>query len=239
MDGWITISRCSFCDSSKLMPYKAVYSAPYLQIEFCNGAFPVLTPSTYIVCNDCGLVMQSPRMTDERIRYYYSSGTYRGSLGMTVEAMDADEKKRSDEVAAWLLSRGVTPKSHLDVGSSRGYLLENMGAAIAHGLDEMNYSTAHMITRDAQAQVYDLVTSVHCLEHTTDPLKELQYYKSMSSDKVYIEVPGEKCTGGPLRFAHLYYFPPETLFSMIERCGLRILEMDTKVNTKVLCSVLD
>jgi hypothetical protein len=233
VEDWIEVKQCHFCGNEVLLPYKTVNTAPYLQINFCHGSFPVMTPSVFIKCTDCGLVMQSPRMSSERIDYYYSSGVYRDTLGIPVEAMDADEKRRASETAQWL---NIKPASHVDIGASRGYLLHEIGADVAHGIDTNENYGAEITSRNTQYR-YELVTSVHCLEHTTNPLKELHWYKSLSTDKIYIEVPGENCKGGPLRFAHLFYFPPAVLVDMVESIGLKIIRTETEPNTRILCTI--
>lgn len=236
MDGWIEIKDCPYC-RDELTPYKTAISAPAMLVSFCNGSLPMLASVMYCRCKTCGLVVQSPRMTDERIEYYYSSGTYRATLGINAEAMDADEERRAVSVAHWLKLQGVYPDSHLDIGASRGYLLQNMGARVRHGFDNNpSYSDIMQIyNRREDLHFYDLVSSVHCLEHVTDPVSELQWYKSLASDLLYVEVPGENAMGGALRFAHLFYFPPQLLRDMLESIGMKILNMETEPNTRILC----
>jgi len=173
-------------------------------------------------------------MTDERISLYYSSGLYRGSLGITVEGMDADELARAKDVAGWLKSRGVEPKNHVDLGASRGYLLKEIAAPVQYGYDKnKEYFNGDMPPMTGA----ELVTSIHVLEHVTDPMEELYLYRALSTDKVLIEVPGINCQGGPFRFAHLHYYPPELLVRMMEAAGLTILNMDTEPNTRILAKV--
>lgn len=233
MEGWIEIKECPYCQN-ELTFYDAVDTAPTFGVEFCNGYLPVVTPSSFSQCVGCGLVMQSPRMTDERIDYYYSSGLYRQTLGLSTEYMDADETRRAKEVASWL---NIHPDSHLDIGASRGDLLMLIDAKIKHGFDSNpSYSnTMQVFSNKEHLQTYDLVTSVHCLEHVTDPISELAWYKSLTKDLLYIEVPGKNCKGGALRFAHLFYFPPQLLKEMLESIGLTVLQMETEPNTRILC----
>ena len=234
MDGWIEVRKCPACGFDKLVNYKVVTSAPALVIDFCGGGLPVVTSTNYIQCVVCDLVIQSPRMSDERIAQYYASGLYRDTLGISVEYMDDDERRRSSDVACWLDLNKIKPISHLDIGASRGYLLQNVNAEIQYGLDinkEYGGSTS------GDVGTYELVTAIHVLEHVTDPMKELQLYKSLSSDKVVIEVPGKNCKGGPLRFAHTFYYPPETLANMIQAAGMLVLGMADEVNTRVLAQI--
>jgi hypothetical protein len=134
------------------------------------------------------------------------------------------------------------PNRHLDIGCSRGYLLMRLDANIKHGYDSNpSYSRGlhyWVFDNKADLQTYDLVTSVHCLEHAIDPRQELEWYASLTTDKLLVEVPGEHCKGGPLRFAHLYYFPPKLLESMITDLGFHIVAMETEPNTRILAAKL-
>ena len=196
-----------------------------------------MTSSTFVICPDCGLVAQSPRMSDERITQYYSSGLYRQTLGMTTEAMDADEKRRGLDVAVWLDKRGIMPNSHADIGASRGYLLQEIGADIQSGYDVNPGYSGHENTWSIGDSTFDLVTSIHVLEHTTDPQTDLYWYSSLSTKYVLIEIPGINAKGGALRFAHLWYFPPKVLADMMERAGIAVIEIEENSNTRILGKV--
>ena len=242
MTNWITPTNCYYCNTP-LIPHRTIISAPALTVEFCGGDLPVLTSSTFVICPACGLVAQSPRMNDKRIAQYYSSGLYRQTLGMTTEAMDADELRRAIDVAVWLDKRGIVPLSHADIGSSREFLLWEVGADIKSGYDinpkyadrkDENKGVGFDLVTPILA---DLVTSIHVLEHTTDPLKELNWYKSLSTKYVLIEVPGLQAQGGALRFAHLWYFPPKVLADMMVKCGMEIVEIDESSNTRILAQI--
>jgi hypothetical protein len=233
MDGWIELYNCPHC-RGLTKPYKKTFSAPYLQADFCGGILPLATPVGYVECILCGLVIQSPRMTDERIAEYYTSGAYRATLGMSEEAMDFDERRRAQNVCAWL---DMKPESHADIGASRGFLLDLIGAPVQKGYDiNPKYARAREVSDDrADLIQYELVTAVHVLEHVTDPLADLEWYKSLTAHLLYIEVPGLKAAGGPLRFAHLYYFPPSWLVARVEEVGLKIIRTETDPNTRILC----
>ena len=235
MPDWITSTTCYHCNTP-LQPYRTVISAPALTVKFCSGDLPVLTSSTFVICPTCGLVAQSPRMSDERIEQYYSSGLYRETLGLSTEAMDADEKRRALDVAVWLDKRGITPSSHADIGASRGYLLNEVGAEIQAAYD-LNPRYSQIDADNIKDNHFELVTSIHVLEHTIDPMRELEWYKSLSTEYVLIEVPGINATGGALRFAHLWYFPPKVLIEMMVRVGLRVLEIDESSNTRILAEI--
>jgi len=176
-------------------------------------------------------------MSDDRIAQYYSSGLYRETLGLSTEAMNADEKRRALDVAVWLDKRGILPNSHADIGASRGYLLDEVGAGVRGGCDANPVYAGGNEIWSIGDKTFELLTSIHVLEHTTDPLKELNWYKSLSTQYVLIEVPGINATGGALRFAHLWYFPPKVLIEMMVRAGIAVVEVDESSNTRILGKV--
>lgn len=238
-NGWISIEACPNCGADNLAPYQHVQTAPFLTVSVFGGSLNVATITQYVICQDCRLVTQSPRVTNERLMEYYASGFYRNTLGITVDSMDADELQRSTEIAEWLKEKGCSPNSHLDIGCSRGYLLELVDAGLKQGFDyNPEYSRSVTVINDKSTlSQYDLVTAIHVLEHSTDPLADLYWYKSLSTDRVLIEVPGENCKGGPLRFAHLFYFPTDTLIAMVESVGMKVIEAEREPHTRILAHV--
>jgi hypothetical protein len=176
-----------------------------------------------------------PRLSDEWYNWFYSSGTYRQTLGISQEEMDRDEEFRAHEIVSWLGEKNISIKNHYDIGSSRGFLL-----AYSHNLfdceingNELNTSYS-WVTPSKPDGTPDLVSAIHVLEHVTDPIKELTTWASMTSKYLLIEVPGLRTVGGPLRFAHLYYFPPELLKAKIIELGFDIVAMETEPNTRIL-----
>jgi len=141
------------------------------------------------------------------------------------------------DVAVWLDKRGIWPFSHADIGASRGYLLREVGAEI-RGSDDMNKKYGKFDFGGVEDRQFELVTSIHVLEHTTDPMCELMRYSMLSYDYVLIEVPGLQAQGGALRFAHLWYFPPKVLIEMIVRAGIAVIEVEESLNTRILGKVV-
>lgn len=236
--GWEVIEKCQNCGGN-VKYYGQVQTAPYLSVDFCGGDLPVCTITSYIMCDDCFLIMQSPRMTPERISEYYSSGLYRQTLGISVSSMDADEKRRSEGVARWLADKNVRPQSHLDIGCSRGYLLALVGAMSKHGFDENpGYSETIRATSDKKSLgKYELVTAIHVLEHALNPKDEIEWYVSLCSDKLLVEIPGEKSKGGPLRFSHLSFMSPYLLSEMVENAGMDVVCVESNPHTRLLAQV--
>jgi hypothetical protein len=234
---WVNINRCPYC-GSQVSDYRAAYSHPVFNAEFCGGTVPVQTLARFVRCDSCGLIIQSPRMSDERIGLYYSSGLYREASGRNLMQLDAGEERRAERVKAWVCAvPSFTPdlKSHLDIGCSRGSFLKAMRAHTQHGFDANSGYARDVQAFDSREKLkrYELVSSIHVLEHVTDPQAELKWYKSLSTRWVLIEVPG---VSSALLFPHLFYFPVPVLMGMIEKAGLKIVAMTDVPPITVLCN---
>lgn len=236
--GWIETHECPHCQSRDIRPYQTMGLPPVFEVDFCNGKIPVQTVVKFVQCGQCQLIIQSPRMSDERLDFYYSSGLYRTNLGVTTAEMDRGEILRSNYAFEWLLPRQVLPVStHLDIGCSRGSFLKRVGAREKYGYD-LNHDYAvekiTVIRNKPELKTYELVTSLHVLEHVVNPQAELRWYKSLSSKWVMIEVP--RLDGG-LRFPHLFYFPSPVLVAMFERAGMEVIDTAEYPNTRVLAKI--
>jgi hypothetical protein len=231
---------CPVCGSSNIKPNHAnILSAPYMQTELNGEIIYMATASKYSRCNMCGLVIQDNMKSQEWYDWFYSSGTYRKTLGLTDEEMNLDERARASELVDFLSSNNVQIHSHKDYGSSRGYFLnkthERFKCQITGDEPLSDYG---LMTYDDMPDKPDLVSAIHVLEHVVNPVAKLQSMAKETLRYLLVEVPGEHCIGGALRFAHLHYFPPDTLRAMIETCGLKVVAMDTEPNTRILAEKL-
>jgi SAM-dependent methyltransferase len=163
--------------------------------------------------------------------------------------MGGGAKKAWDERArAILQALPIAPRSVLDVGAGEGHLvraLREMGIA-AEGIETSPAGRA------AARRLYDLelgagiagaaerrfqlITFIHSLEHVADPVGALAQLASFlePAGLVFIEVPhaGSIDVWRPRRRAeildlpaHLYHFEPATLSRIVERAGLRVVDL--------------
>lgn len=233
---------CPNCNSTNTTQNGTdVISAPYMQTELNGELLYLATITTYSTCNNCGLVFQNNIKSQEWYDWFYSSGTYRKTLGLPDDRMNSDEKQRAKRVMEWLSISGIQVHSHKDYGSSRGYFLnetrEHYHCQIM-GDDPM--SDYGLMTFDDMPDRPDLVSAIHVLEHVVDPAAKLQAMAKETTRYLLIEVPGKNTLGGALRFAHLYYFPPELLMNMVINAGMKIVVMEAGDNTRILAEkVLD
>lgn len=230
---------CPWCGGNEIQhDIKRVITAPYLAVELGDTNIPMASMANYSECK-CGLVFQEHRQSDEWYEWFYSSGTYRQTLGISQEEMDADEQRRADDLVKWLsVFNKINFNHHCDVGASRGYLSTQMkhkfdcDSSVLDLNKEYSQLPEYIQTRICVST--DFISAIHVLEHVTDPIKELTTWASMTSKYLLIEVPGLNTIGGPLRFAHLYYFPPELLKAKIIELGFDIMAMETEPNTRIL-----
>jgi hypothetical protein len=235
------IHSCPICASTLLrQDQKVATSRPHFnhdtQIEFAVAAIV-----KYALCMGCGAYIQTPRMTDDDIHRYYADGLYREWMGIEQEQLDADELRRARLDASIIKDVCGIVDSHLDVGASRGYLLNEVGARAKAAVEP---NRAYIIAKVETVYTdlllmshlhgsFSLVTSIHSLEHTTDPLgtlRELSCFVRDSSHpdgagKLVVEVPSENSPGGWGRLAHTFHFPPWTMHYMAEKVGMKITHM--------------
>src|SRR5574341_263365 len=84
-------------------------------------------PVTNRICQTCGLVFQSPRMTDaERAAFYTAEyrQLYQGWEGPDAKDL-AVQSKRAESLLAFCQGRLPGARHYLDIGSSAGLLLED------------------------------------------------------------------------------------------------------------------
>lgn len=221
------LDKCPICGSDSLKVWGGIGLNPTLHTDlFGIKGIRLGVMSTYDECQACTIVFQNPCPTEQEVNHFYSSGEYRKSIGISESAQDRDEMERADRVAGWL-SCLDNPTSHLDIGFSRGHLLRAVGAERMCGLDIMTdyYPDDNNIQATPEVgERFDLVTCVHTLEHMYRPLNVLNtmYGRLNPNGWLYIEVPGEHTTGGPLRFAHLYYIRPLAMSNLVDMLPFNI-----------------
>lgn len=227
--------NCPWCGGNEINHDVAkTITSPYIVADIGGGKIPMATVSLFSECK-CGLIFQEHRQDNDWYDWFYSSGTYRKTLGISQEEMDADEKQRAFDITNWLKERNITFQYHLDIGSSRGYFLNNtkwvFGCSIGSSEPNLEYS---QLTAAPIKQHPDMVSAIHVLEHVTDPISEIKKWSDMTDKYLLIEVPGKNTIGGPLRFAHLYYFPPELIKEKMVELGFDVVSMETEPNTRIL-----
>ncbi len=202
--------------------------------------------SNYVSCQQCRILFQNPRLTEDNLHLFYSKGYYRRSLNLTAKRIKDDEKERAIRDADIIKKHVKTIRSHLDIGCGQGYLLKSINAPLMVGveIDSQRIPTSEIEIYSHIDQVpqnsFDLVTAIHVIEHLPDPKKLLKTMvkKVAKNGSLVIEVPSWKSPGGPLRFAHLFHFETDVLKLLCQEVGLKVVEVEFTPHLLLICKVV-
>lgn len=197
----------------------------------------------YYMCQDCKLVFQNPRLSDKELGIYYTSGYYRKTINRPPEGMDKAEEDRAKTNFKIIKSRIGHVKSHLDIGCGLGYFLKTVDADLQVGVesdvDYVKFKSIKVFNElgEVLPKKFDLVSSIHSLEHASKPLEYLKEMAKFVKKGCYfiIEVPSLKTRGGPLGFAHLSYFEPDVLKLMCLEVGLKPIHLEFTPHLLLVC----
>ena len=240
----ITLRSCPVCNCREIMEYHQIGLAPHVEHELMPGVtVSAAIISRYSQCRDCHVIFQNPRMSDKELDRYYGEGYYRRTINLTDKEKDADEMYRATMDAKIIKHHLGDVPSHLDIGCSRGYLLEQVGAASRVGVEsEVDYVTASGIKvysdiDEVGKKRFDLVTAIHALEHVADPLTFLKRMVAATNRNghLIIEVPTWKSPGGPLRLPHLFHFEPDVLKLLCKHVGLTVVHVEFTPHLMLIC----
>ncbi len=220
----IEVAICPLC--------RAAFSQPFDQREFRG------IPVSNRICSTCGLVFQSPRMSDEKLAQFYAEEyrkLYQGVAGPDPKDL-AVQSARADVLLVFAQQHIPAIQRHLDIGCSAGLLLERFQAkygcepvgvepgdayrlyAQEHGL-KVFPSLEELLTEENAH--FDLISLAHVLEHLPDPVSYLSQLRTelLSPDGwLLVEVPNlyaHDC----FEIAHLVSFSPHTLLQTLQHAG--------------------
>lgn len=215
-------------------------------------------PSRVVECKECRLVFFNPQPSMEYLQKFYSTPDgYLSSIEENLKAFEANPKGFEDttnfilyKVHQYLPERAG--QRLLDIGSAYGFFLlfaqkkglEVMGLEIStetsryarqHGVEVWDKSL--MDAQLAEAS-FDIITMNNVLEHTLNPVLELEKAFSLlkPSGVLYVGVPNfdsfvSRIDGYAWKMKswpnHLYYFTNQTLSRMLSKVGFEIREFFT------------
>jgi len=222
------VRTCPLCGSDR--------SQPFDQREI-RGWFV-----TNRLCSNCGLVYQSPRMTEAELDAFYVDN-YRllqeGNVDPTDRNMAA-QRLRVIALLNFVYSYVQTVSRHLDIGCSLGILLQDFQAAYhtqSYGIEpgESHRSQAckkglkvFASLRELEQQEtsrFDFISMSHVLEHLPDPvgyLIHLRKHLLQPHGWLLLEVPN-LYAHDVFEIAHLVAYSPHTLRQTIEKAGFDIV----------------
>lgn len=198
------------------------------------------------LCRSCGLVYQSPRMTQSESASFYADEyrlLYEGSIDPTSRNLH-DQRGRADSLLRFCRHEIGTISRHLDIGCSFGILLQQFQAVYCSQAIGIEPGDAHRVqAREAGLQVYasleelqsqgskrfDLVSMSHVLEHLPDPagyLTQLRETFLNNRGWLLLEVPNlyaHDC----FEIAHLVSYSTHMLTQVVEQAGYTIVKIKT------------
>lgn len=226
------VIRCPLCKSE---------SQAHHFFESVNGTDG---GDVYRLCDRCGLVFQSPRMTKRALSAFYKA-EYRqmaqGDVGPTEKDLRIQSARARNLLkfsAPFLTEAGRC----LDIGSSSGILLKTFrdaygceGVGIEPGEAYANHCRAQgfNVVADIEeldqvhAHSFDLVTMGHTLEHLLDPLDYLVKLRTnwlTPHGHLLVEVPN-LYGHYALERAHLVAFSKETLLEIMRQAGYETVRL--------------
>ncbi|MBI5444048.1 MAG: class I SAM-dependent methyltransferase [Deltaproteobacteria bacterium] len=169
------------------------------------GRFP------FVVCAECGLAYQSPRVELGSIKLYYDDEyiAHRkkrswGPLGFLVDrALDRLDRRKLELVARWVDLR--RPGAALDVGCGAGTFLRKLQSLHGFhpvgvdfvdlsqlpGFDTLEFHCGLFYDVEVGRERFELITMWHFLEHDYDPARSLRRAReALKPDgRLVIEVP--------------------------------------------------
>jgi 2-polyprenyl-3-methyl-5-hydroxy-6-metoxy-1,4-benzoquinol methylase len=223
------VQNCPLCDSMD--------SSLFDQRKFRGH------PVSNRICRGCGLVYQSPRMTEAESQAFYETEyrlLYQGQEGPN--SKDLAVQAARAEIALDFVHKQVSSAARiLDIGCSTGIFLQqfqthyraqafgvepgkvyrqyaqSLGLEVYSSLDEVQH---------ALGSRFNLVSMMHVLEHLPNPLEYLRNLREK-----YLEPDGWLLLEMPnlyahdcFEIAHLISFSAHTLTQVVQKAGYRVVQ---------------
>ena len=196
------------------------------------------------ICSACGLVYQSPRMTDVELAAFYEREyrrLYQGGEGPNPKDL-AVQRGRAKALLDLTRARLPGVSRHLDIGCSTGLLLQQF--ADAYGCVSVGIEPGIAYREFAQKQglqVYasleelqaghpprfDLISLAHVLEHLPDPANYLALLRENLLEldgRLLVEVPNLYAHDS-FEVAHLVSYTPHTLAQVVQKAGYKLITL--------------
>jgi SAM-dependent methyltransferase len=239
--------RCPVCGAVRIRPRT---STPDM-VQCKPGVFRIDE------CDDCGTCFQNPPLTSEGLDFYYRD--FYDGLGEDDTEMMFSADDGLYLARARMVGEHTRPKRWLDVGGGHGHfcvvasglypdtrfeLLDQaqpVEEAIRRGWVADGHHGGFPAVAGTLEGAFDVVTMFHYLEHTPDPLAEIDAAHRVlePGGVLVIEVPAPDCrqarrlgwAWGPwMQPQHLHLLPLDTMVDQLERRGFEIVDTDRNRN---------
>lgn len=197
------------------------------------------------ICNTCGLVYESPRMSEDEADEFYKSEyrrLYQGGQEGPVLNEIVIQQARAEALFKLFDAKNKQVSRHLDIGCSAGLLLSKFrefyhcdsigiepGNAFREYARRQNlkiYSSLEEL-QHAREGSFDLISMSHVLEHLVDPVAYLVKLRESSLAQggwLYLEVPNLYAHDS-FEIAHLYSFSSHTLRQVLQQAGFEVVRV--------------
>jgi len=222
------VQQCPLCQGEKHATFEVTR---FLGHEIINR-----------ICQTCGFVFQSPRMTPDELEDFYTAEyrkVYQGDEGPNQKDLRT-QAGRAVALIAFVRDKIPAVSRHLDIGCSAGILLKTFqdyygsqpigvepgeayrGYALSQGFSV--YADLGSLKNEAKAR-FDLVSLAHVLEHIPDPvgyLMEIRENLLSEHGFLLIEVPNIS-THDSFEIAHMSSFSKHTLEQTLLKSGFEVV----------------
>ena len=220
-------------------------------------SLPDLPPTDigFGVCEDCGLVLQSPSTSQEQMRSWYRDQAIYTNPGRAGEPHARKVRGTTRLIHSVEHCLDEALPSVFQIGCSDGYALSRFreaGATAVVGLDPSPASAAvarerydlevliGTIEDTDQLPSCELWLMTHVLEHLFDPLRVLREARGAGArapNWLVIEVPlferPRELPPGYLSFEHLNYFTEDSLVRMLALAGFEVISLDKQYDDDI------
>jgi len=196
-----------------------------------------------VICKRCGLVYQSPRMTEAESQAFYEAEyrlLYQGQQGPNTKDM-AVQTNRALVTLDFTRKNVESAARILDIGCSTGILLHQLQqyyhcevAGIEPGKIYQDYARStglevysSLDELEDSRKPFSLVCMMHVLEHLIDPVEYLASLRTTllePSGWLLLEVPNLHAHDS-FEVAHLVSFSSHSLTQVLQKAGFRLVSL--------------
>jgi 2-polyprenyl-3-methyl-5-hydroxy-6-metoxy-1,4-benzoquinol methylase len=187
----------------------------------------------FVKC-ECGMVFQPTYFTPEDLDEYYKNNYRLCVIPYSDRITERNIRGELDSGKRYMqFVSGITPKRHLDIGSSTGTFLnamqhvhgcESVGVEPGEAFREYSINSGIKTVADLNdvEGTFDLITMAHVLEHFTDPLDRLRIVSDLLEDDgvLFVEVP-YMCVA----HSHPLMFNKTLFEKMLNKAGFDIIKL--------------
>lgn len=190
----------------------------------------------FVECGECTGIFLTNRMTDEQTDEYYR-GTYRKitTPNDTMKSLDAwNEQQRAAHQFAFIKNKVHLKSKVLDVGCSRGYLLQILRDQFnleVTGVDVGDKETLDLFgienfscLEELEDRKFDIIILSHILEHQNHPdffLNDIKKYADKATFFL-IDVPNPYSDPAALLLHHQIGFTQASMYRLLGNVGLEV-----------------